>query len=91
MQIGDYTITDCTDRAELITIAQQQQQEIERLEDQVESAQIQIENLSLTAVQRAQLAHAADLLADQGRIFNTPQAKADWAAGRTAGIGYAQQ
>ena len=90
MQIGDYTITGQTTRDYLIEIMQSQQQEIERLEDQVECLQVENSSLALAPAQRARLADVADLLADQGKIFNTPQANADWTAGLTARTGYAQ-
>jgi len=80
--LDDFTITDATTREELIARVNDLDEEVSRLETEVEDKQQEIADLALTPVQQARLAEAADLLADLGRIHPTPQAKADWIAGR---------
>ena len=81
MVVGDFVIDETTSREELIACIQDQQEEIENLESKIDAKDQEIEDLALAPEQRARLAEAADLMADMGRIHNTPKAKADWAAG----------
>ena len=48
----------------------------------MEDQKQEIADLALAPNQLDRLAEAADLLADLGKIHPTPQAKADWIAGR---------
>jgi hypothetical protein len=52
------------------------------LETEVEDNRQEIADLTPAHEQQDRLAEAADLMADLGRIHPTPQAKADWIAGR---------
>lgn len=77
-----FTITDSTTRADLIERVNDLDDEAQQLETKIEVQAIEIESLSLAPEQRARLAEAADLMADLGRIHNTPYAKSEWASGR---------
>ena len=81
MHIGDFEITDLTTQGELVDQLKAQHDEIKRLETRVENQEQEIEDLSLAPEQIDRLAEAADLMAELGKIHNTPAAKANWAAG----------
>ena len=80
--IEDFTITDATTREDLLARVNDLDEEIDKLESDIVDKNQQIENLRLTPGQRERLSEAANLMADLGRIHNTPKAKADWAAGQ---------
>jgi len=72
--IAEFEITESTTREDLIS-------RISDLDEEISKLEAEIENLSLFPAQRERLVEAADLMADAGRIHNTPIAKADWIAG----------
>jgi hypothetical protein len=82
MRIGDFEVTDLTTYEELVGQLEVQQYEIERLETRIEDQNQEISDLSLAPEQMNRLAEAADVMADLGRIHNTPSAKANWASGQ---------
>ena len=72
--IAEFEITESTTREDLIS-------RISDLDEEISKLEAEIENLSLFPAQRERLVEAADLMADAGRIHSTPIAKADWIAG----------
>jgi phage host-nuclease inhibitor protein Gam len=80
--LDGFTITDMTTREELIARVNDLDEEVSRLETEVEDNRQEIADLTPAHEQQDRLAEAADLMADLGRIHPTPQAKADWIAGR---------
>ena len=81
MRIGNFEVTDLTTHGELVEHLEIQQDEINRLETRIEDQNQEISDLSLVPEQRARLAEAADLMAELGKIHDTPAAKTTWASG----------
>ena len=81
MVVGDFVINETTTRDELIACIQDQQEEIGILESKIDAKDQEIEDLALAPEQLNRLAEAADLMANLGRIHDTPKAKADWIDG----------
>jgi hypothetical protein len=74
-------VTDSTTREELIAHIDTLEEEIEKLESESEDQKQEIKALSLAPEQQNRLAQAADLMADLGRIHNTPYSKAQRMSG----------
>ncbi len=79
--IEDFTLTESTTRDELIERINDLDEEIQKLETKIEDQKLEIAELSVAPMQKERLVEAADLMADLGRIHNTPKAKLDWACG----------
>lgn len=75
------TITESTTREELIERINDLEEEVAVLETRNEDLSQQVEDLSLSYDQKDRLEEAADLMADLGKIHNTPYAKRRWADG----------
>jgi phage host-nuclease inhibitor protein Gam len=75
------TITDATTREELIAQINDLDEEVQKLETKIEDQALEIEDMRLVPAQRGRLMEAADLMAELGRIHNTPHAKFQWAKG----------
>jgi hypothetical protein len=57
------------------------EEEIAQLETRIEDKNSEIESLRMVPEQRERLIQAADMMADLGRIHNTPACKAAWIDG----------
>jgi TolA-binding protein len=77
-----FEITDSTTREELIDRINDQEEEINKLESKIEDQEQQIYDLRLVPEQKDRLREAADLMAELGRIHNTPGSKRTWIEGR---------
>lgn len=82
MSVDTLTITDSTTREELIAHVNELEEEIHELETTITDLRSEIEGLRLAPEQRLRLEEAADLMAEQGRIHNTPHAKRQWIDGK---------
>jgi hypothetical protein len=79
--IDQLSITDSTTRSELIAYTTGLEDEIKELEAKIKDQKSEIENLALAPQQLERLTEAADLMAELGRIHNTPHAKYRWISG----------
>lgn len=79
--LDNFEITDATTREELIARVNDLDEEVQKLETSVEDKDREIEGLSMAPEQRERLEEVADQWAAQGRIHNTPHAKAQWING----------
>lgn len=82
MSVDTLTITDSTTREELIAHVNDLEEEIHELETTITALRSEIEELRLAPEQRLRLEESADLMAEQGRIHNTPHAKRQWIDGK---------
>ena len=79
--IDQLVITDMTTREELIARVNDLDEEIQRLKAKIRKQKLEIEDLSLAPEQQERLEESADLMAELGRIHNTPHAKQQWTDG----------
>lgn len=82
MTFDTLTITDSTTREELLSYVNDLEDEVDKLEKEVKEQQNEIEDISLTTDQRDRLEQAAELMAAQGLIHNTPHARQQWIDGK---------
>jgi hypothetical protein len=76
------TITDTTSREDLLAIIRDLDDERQKLHDGWETASREAEEFSTRVCEmESRIEQAADILAAQGAIHNTPYAKARWIAG----------
>jgi hypothetical protein len=79
--IDQLSITNSTTRNELIAYVTGLEDVIEELETKIQDQKSEIENLTFAPQQLERLTEAADLMAELGRIHNTPHAKYRWISG----------
>ncbi len=81
MKFEALTITDSTLREELISYVNDLEEEVQRLEFEIEDQSREIEDLHLAPLMKERLSDAAELMVSLGRVHNTPHAKAQWING----------
>lgn len=79
--IEQFEITEATTREDLIGRINTLDEEVIRLTLSVEDQAQEIDEINAAPL-RIRLEEAADLMAELGKIHNTPQAKRNWIEGR---------
>ena len=82
MKLDCITITDSTTREELIAHVNDLEEEVQQLETRIEDKNSEIKSLRMAPEQLERLVRAADMMADLGRIHNTPACKLAWVNGK---------
>jgi len=82
MSFDKLEITDYTLRDDLLSYITDLEEEVEKLERLVREKEHEIADLCLAPEQRDRLEEAAEMMAAQGYIHNTPAGKARWIEGR---------
>ena len=74
-------ITEHTDRDLLLAYINDLEEVNNRLQETIQDKDLEIESLSIGPAQQRRLEEAADLMADLGKIINTPWSKRRWIEG----------